>query len=162
MKIRIGTWTLLGNWKKLWNMQVTIISILIGALGTVTKGTGGHGSWRTNGNHPNYYIIANGQNTEKRPGDLRRLAITQTPVKDDQLTLMWKTLIYHYYYYYYYYYYIIERAPIKSDVNFRKKWNNNNYQRKNWLYAKEYKVCVIYWQIYNIWLHILMLKLKKI
>ena len=26
--------------------------------------------------HPNYYIIENGQNTEKSPGDLRRLAVT--------------------------------------------------------------------------------------
>ena len=32
--------------------------------------------------HPNYYIIENGQNTKKSPGDLRRLAVTQTPVKD--------------------------------------------------------------------------------
>ena len=45
------------------------------------------------GDHSNYYIIKNGQNTEKSPGDLRRLAVTQTPVKDHQLTLMWKTLI---------------------------------------------------------------------
>ena len=37
---------------------------------------------------PNYYIIENGQNTEKSPGDLRRRAVTQTPVKDHQLTLM--------------------------------------------------------------------------
>ena len=36
------------------------------------------------GDHPNYYIIENGQNTEKSPGDLRRLAVTQTPVKDHQ------------------------------------------------------------------------------
>ena len=40
------------------------------------------------GNHPNYNIIENGQNTEKSPGDLRRLAVTQTSVKDHQLTLM--------------------------------------------------------------------------
>ena len=45
----------------------------------ITKGTGGLGSWRTSGDHPNYYIINNGQNTEKSPGDLRRLAVTQTP-----------------------------------------------------------------------------------
>ena len=31
-----------------------------------------------------------GQNTEKSPGDLRRVAVTQTPVKDHQLKLMWK------------------------------------------------------------------------
>ena len=70
--------------KKLWNMQVTIIPIVIGAFGTVTKGTGGLGSWRTSGDHPNYVIIENSQNTEKSPGDLRRLAATQTPVKDHQ------------------------------------------------------------------------------
>ena len=29
---------LLGNWKKLWNMKVTIIPIVIGAFCTVTKG----------------------------------------------------------------------------------------------------------------------------
>ena len=28
----------IGNWKKLWNMQLTIIPIVIGAFGTVTKG----------------------------------------------------------------------------------------------------------------------------
>ena len=58
----------------------------------ITKGTGGLGSWRMRGDHPNYYIIENGQNTEKSPGDLRRLAVTQTSGKDHQLTLMWKTL----------------------------------------------------------------------
>ena len=31
------------------------------------------------GNHPNYYIIQNGHNTEKSPGDLRRFAVNQTP-----------------------------------------------------------------------------------
>ena len=59
----------------------------------IAKGTGGLGSWRTSGDHPNYNIIENGQNTEKSPGDLRRLAVTQTPVKNHQLTLMCKTLM---------------------------------------------------------------------
>ena len=36
--------------------------------------------------------IENGQNTEKSPVDLRRLVVTQIPVKDNQLTQMWKTL----------------------------------------------------------------------
>ena len=31
------------------------------------------------------------KNTEKSPGVLRRLAVSQTPVKDHQLTLQWKT-----------------------------------------------------------------------
>ena len=52
------------------------------------KGTGELGNKRTNRDPPNYDIIENGQNTEKSPGDLRRIAITQTPVKDDQLKLM--------------------------------------------------------------------------
>ena len=42
--------------------------------------------------HSNYYIIEIDQNTEKSPGDLRSLVVTQTSVKDHQLTLMWKTL----------------------------------------------------------------------
>ena len=62
--------------KKIWNMKVMIIPIVIGAFGT-----GGLGSWRTSGDYPNYSITENGQNTEKSPGDLRRLAVTQTPEK---------------------------------------------------------------------------------
>ena len=73
-------------------MKVTIILIVIGAFGTVIEGllkglevleVGGRV-----GINPNYSIIENGQNTEKSPGDLSRLAVTQTPVKDHQLTLM--------------------------------------------------------------------------
>ena len=55
-------------------------------------GTGGLGNKRTSRDHPNYYIIENGQNTGKSPGDLRRLAVTQIPGKDHQLTLILKTL----------------------------------------------------------------------
>ena len=47
------------------------------------KGTGGLGSWRTSGDHPNDSII-----TEKSPGYLRRFAVTQTPVKNHRLMLM--------------------------------------------------------------------------
>ena len=31
----------------------------------------------TIGDHPNYIIVENGQNTEKSPRDLKRLAVTQ-------------------------------------------------------------------------------------
>ena len=58
-------------------MKVTIIPFVIGAFGTVTKvikGTGGLGSWRTSGDHPNYGIIENGQNT-KGLGDLLSLKL---------------------------------------------------------------------------------------
>ena len=82
--------------KKLWNMQVTIIPIVIGAFGTVTNGLLKGLEDLEVGDHPNYYIIENDKNTEKSPGDLRRLAVTQTPVKDHQLTLMWKILMSEY------------------------------------------------------------------
>ena len=58
----------------------------------INKGTRGLGNKRTRGNHPNYCIIEIGQNIKKSPGDVRRLTVTQTPVKNHQLTLMWKTL----------------------------------------------------------------------
>ena len=47
----------------------------------IIKGTRGFGSWRSSGDHPNYGIIENGKNIEKSSGDLRRLAVTQSPVK---------------------------------------------------------------------------------
>ena len=37
-------------------------------------------------------MIKISQNTEKSPGDLKRLAVTQTPVNDHQLMLVRKTL----------------------------------------------------------------------
>ena len=70
--------------KKLWNMKVSIIPIVTDAFGTVTKGLLKRledleirGRVET---IQNYCIIEIGQNTEKSPGDLRRLAVTQTPV----------------------------------------------------------------------------------
>ena len=78
-------------------MKVTIVPIVIRAFGTVSKriikSPGGFGSWRTSGDHPNDSIIEDGQNTEKSLGPLGRLAVAQSPVKDYQLTLMWKTLM---------------------------------------------------------------------
>ena len=76
--------------KKLWNMKVTIIPIVIGAFGTVTKGLLKGLEDLEVGDHPNNNIIENCHNTEKSPGDLRRLAVTQSPVKYHQLKLMWK------------------------------------------------------------------------
>ena len=43
---------------------------------------------RMSGDHPHYSIIKIGQNIEKSPGDLRRLAVTQTLVEIYQLTLV--------------------------------------------------------------------------
>ena len=72
-------------------MRVTVILLLIDSLGTIPKGLEKEG----------FYIKASietiktttlfiGQNAEKSPEDLRRLAVTQTPMKDYQLTLVWK------------------------------------------------------------------------
>ena len=47
----------------------------------MVKGTGRQGNKRTRRDHPYNSIIKNGQNTEKSPGDLKRLAIAQTPVE---------------------------------------------------------------------------------
>ena len=47
----------------------------------IIKEPRGFESWWTSGDHPNDSIIEDGQNTEKSPGDLRRLDVTQTPVK---------------------------------------------------------------------------------
>ena len=58
----------------------------------IGSGTGGLRNKRTSGDHPNYCIIEIGQNTEKSPGDLRRLTVIQAPLKDNQLKLVWKTL----------------------------------------------------------------------
>ena len=54
----------------------------------IGSGIGRLGNKETSGDHPNYSIIKIGQNTEKSPGDLRRLAITLPPMKDPLLTLV--------------------------------------------------------------------------
>ena len=73
-------------------MKVTIVPIVIGAFGTITKGllkglknleVGGQVETIQNDS-----ITKNGQDIEKRPGDLRRFAVTQTPVKNHQLMVM--------------------------------------------------------------------------
>ena len=72
-------------------MKVTIVPIVIGALGTVTKILlKGLEDLEVGGRVET--IQTTGQNTETSPGDLWRLAVTQTPVKNHQLILMWKTL----------------------------------------------------------------------
>ena len=52
------------------------------------RGTGGLGNKRMSGDHPNYSNVEISQNTEKSPGDLRRLPVTQTPVTSHQSMLM--------------------------------------------------------------------------
>ena len=59
---------------------------------TIGKGTGKIGNKNMSGDHPNNSTVEIGQNTEKSPGDLKRLAVTKTPEKDPQLMLVWKTV----------------------------------------------------------------------
>ena len=54
--------------------------------------TGGLGNKRTIADQLNGSIIMISQNTEKNLEDGRRLAATQTPVENNQLMLLWKTL----------------------------------------------------------------------
>ena len=54
---------------------------------SVGIGTGGLGNKRTSGEHPNYNIVEIGQNTEKSPGHIKRLAVTQTPDRNHRLKL---------------------------------------------------------------------------
>ena len=54
----------------------------------IIKGPGGFRIWWTSGDHPNDCIIEDCQSTEKSTGDLGRLAVSQSLVKDHQLTLI--------------------------------------------------------------------------
>ena len=53
--------------------------------GTETEGLGNKMTCR---DYQNYRIIKIGKNTAKSPEDLKRFAVTQTPVEDHRLTLM--------------------------------------------------------------------------
>ena len=59
-------------------------------LGNVT---GSLGNNRRSAEHPHYNVIKIVQNTEKSPEDLRRLAVTQTSVKNYQLKVMRKKTV---------------------------------------------------------------------
>ena len=53
----------------------------------------GFGNKSTSRDHPNSSLVESGQNSEKSPGDLRRLAETQAPVKSLQLKSRSKIII---------------------------------------------------------------------
>ena len=73
-------------------MMMTVIPIVIGTLGTVSKGLVQGLEDLELRDHPNDSIVELSQNTTKSPGDLRRLVVTQTPVKNHQLMVVGKTL----------------------------------------------------------------------
>ena len=58
----------------------------------IDKRTRGLGNNRTSRDHPNYSIIKICQNTEKSPGDLRIISVTQTSLRNHRRTQEWKTL----------------------------------------------------------------------
>ena len=64
----------------LWNKRMKMILIVIGALQMVSKGLKGRLE-KLETSRRIETITAIGQNTQKSPGGLERLAITQTPVK---------------------------------------------------------------------------------
>ena len=68
--------------KIVWNAKVTLLSIIVRTLGTVAKLLRKELADMEIKAHPNNCIFEIGQNTEKTPGDLRRFAVTQTPLKD--------------------------------------------------------------------------------
>ena len=86
-KRRISTRTLRGNWKNLEheNECTNYNWCFSYCYQRISKRTRGLRNKKTIGDNPNCFII------EKSPGDLRRLVVTQSLVKDHQLTLMWKT-----------------------------------------------------------------------
>ena len=54
----------------------------------IGKGTGRLGNKMTSEDYPDNSIIKIGQNTEKSPGDLSRLDVTQTPMRNHLKTLV--------------------------------------------------------------------------
>ena len=67
------------NWRALNNLQ------------RIGKETGRVGNKRTSGDNSNYRIIKIDYNTEESSGNLRRLGVTHTPMKDHELTRVGKT-----------------------------------------------------------------------
>ena len=76
--------------KKLWNMKVTIIPIVIGTFGTVNKGLSkGLEDLEVGGRVKTIQTARILRRVLETWGDF---AVTQTPVKNHQLKLMWKSL----------------------------------------------------------------------
>ena len=64
---------------------MTVIPTIIEHLDRIQKlgkKTGRVGNQRTCRDHPDFSIVEIGQNSEKSPGNLKKLAVTQTPGKD--------------------------------------------------------------------------------
>ena len=82
---------MLGNWKTVSTITNRDCCLWYRHPSIIIE-TGGPGDKRKSGNDPTHCFIENGQHTEKSPGDLRKLDVTQTLEKDHPLTQMRKTL----------------------------------------------------------------------
>ena len=79
--------------KKLWNIKLTIVLIVIGALGTITKGLlKGLEDLEGGGRVETMQMTALLRTARILRRVLEIWFVTQTPVNNHQLTLMWKTL----------------------------------------------------------------------
>ena len=93
-KSEMNTWNLQENWKNYgtwkwrWYQLQLARSVSHQRIGTGTEGVRNK---RMSGDHSNYSIVKIGQNILKSPGDLRIHGVTQNPVENHQLTLVWKT-----------------------------------------------------------------------
>ena len=79
--------------KKVWDMKVTVIPIIVGALGTVPKNLKrrlGRDLWNY-GDCPDHSITTISWVIPKNPGGLRRLTFTQTHVNGSKLEPIGKT-----------------------------------------------------------------------
>ena len=74
---------------------MTVIPVVVGALGTIPKGLVKGlknleisaqvlGIKKTSGDYPDYNITKISQSTEKNLGELKKFAVTHTPVKNSQ------------------------------------------------------------------------------
>ena len=80
--------------KELSWIRVTVMPFVVGAFGKVPKGLVRRLKGLKIGERAETSQTKNvkiDQNTEKCPGNLRRFAVTQIPLKDHHLTLVWKT-----------------------------------------------------------------------
>ena len=86
----MSPWDLAKKLNKLWNMKVMVMvmPIAIGAFRSIQKGLVREMEELEIGEHRNNSILKIGLNTEKSTGGLSTFAVTQTLVKDHQLTLM--------------------------------------------------------------------------
>ena len=77
-------------------MKMTIVPIVIGAFGTITNGLlKGLEDLEVGGRVETIQMTAllrTARILRSSSGDLGRFTVTQTPVENHQLTLMWKTL----------------------------------------------------------------------